>query len=291
MPINTDPRYVGRASITPADPVVAGQLGTWTITHEVGAYGYDEFARLKIASRFASDWGSPQFSGVGVQPDSRHRAERTEDLVGRSARSDPRDGRHRHDRGILRHPPGARAYLEHIRMLSPYTPESFDGSPRYWIAWAGSRVRGRDRLTTWVSNTTGDDDGIDVTIDAPADAVFRFRSPVLELEVGVDELADGRTRSFPAGGVDLRVFVRRLPARGNRRARLRAHRPVARARPLPPLLDPRDSRGWCAGLDEPRLSRRLSASYLSGIVEEFLEMADLCHVAPSNLSLPPRPGS
>ena len=62
MPINTDPRYVGRASITPADPVVAGQLGTWTITYEVGAYGYDEFARLKIASRFASDWGPPQFS-------------------------------------------------------------------------------------------------------------------------------------------------------------------------------------------------------------------------------------
>ena len=62
MPINTDPRYVARASMTPADSVVAGQLGTWTITYEVGAYGYDEFARLKIASRFASDWGPPQFS-------------------------------------------------------------------------------------------------------------------------------------------------------------------------------------------------------------------------------------
>ena len=62
MPINTDSRHVGRASITPADPVVAGQLGSWTITYEVGAYGYDEFARLKIASRFASDWGSPQFT-------------------------------------------------------------------------------------------------------------------------------------------------------------------------------------------------------------------------------------
>ena len=62
MPINTDPRYVGRASISPAGPVVAGELGTWTITYEVGAYGYDEFARLKIASRFASDWGPPQFT-------------------------------------------------------------------------------------------------------------------------------------------------------------------------------------------------------------------------------------
>jgi hypothetical protein len=37
MPINPDPRYVGRASITPADPVVAGQLGNWTISYEVGA--------------------------------------------------------------------------------------------------------------------------------------------------------------------------------------------------------------------------------------------------------------
>src|SRR5215831_15008810 len=62
MPINTDPQYVGKASISPAGPVVAGQLGTWTITYEVGAYGYDEFARLKIASRFASDWGTPQFT-------------------------------------------------------------------------------------------------------------------------------------------------------------------------------------------------------------------------------------
>jgi hypothetical protein len=141
--------------------------------------------------------------------------------------------------------------LEHIRMVSPYTPESFEGSARYRIAWAGSRVRGRDRLTTWdghvelsagrivdpvvfamenpekgirerserrvswVSNTTGDDDGIDVTIEAPADAVFRFRTPVIEFPVSVRELADGQTRTVPAGGVDLRVFVRRLPSRGH----------------------------------------------------------------------------
>jgi len=37
-------------------------VGRWTITYEVGAYGYDEFARLKIACRFASDWGPPQFT-------------------------------------------------------------------------------------------------------------------------------------------------------------------------------------------------------------------------------------
>jgi hypothetical protein len=142
---------------------------------------------------------------------------------------------------------------DHIRMVSPYFPESFEGSPRYRIAWAGSRVRGRDRLTTWdghvelsagrfvnavtfamenpekgirersarrvswVSNTTGDDDGIDVTIDAPPDAVFRFHSPVIQLQVKVGELADGQTRRFPADGVDLRVFMRRLPVHGHTR--------------------------------------------------------------------------
>ena len=140
--------------------------------------------------------------------------------------------------------------LEHIRMASPYGPGSFEGSNRYRIAWAGSRVRGRDRLTTWdgyvelsagrvvdavpfamenpekgirertdtrvgwISNTTGDDDGVDVTVDTPAGAALRFHTPVTRLEVRLSDLADGRTLTFPAGGVDLRVFLRRLPARG-----------------------------------------------------------------------------
>src|SRR5713226_10765248 len=66
MPINTDPRFIGRAWITPDAPVVAGAWGTWTFTYEVGAYGCDERARLKIASRFASDWGKPQFTDSKV---------------------------------------------------------------------------------------------------------------------------------------------------------------------------------------------------------------------------------
>src|SRR2546423_12785785 len=61
MPIKIDARFVGRAWITPDTPVVAGAWGTWTVTYEVGVYGYDERARLKIAWRFASDWGTPQF--------------------------------------------------------------------------------------------------------------------------------------------------------------------------------------------------------------------------------------
>ncbi len=62
MPIRSDPHFIGRAWITPDRAVVAGEVGTWTIAYEVGAYGYDERARIKIASRFASDWGRPQFT-------------------------------------------------------------------------------------------------------------------------------------------------------------------------------------------------------------------------------------
>jgi hypothetical protein len=139
--------------------------------------------------------------------------------------------------------------LERIGAITPYLPASFEGSKRYRVAWAGSRVRGRDRLTrwdghvelsagkivgatpyamenpekgivqqtatqvSWVSATTGDDDGVDLRLDAPADAVLRFRTPVIDLDVPIGELAAGEPREFPAGGVDLRVSMRRLPAR------------------------------------------------------------------------------
>lgn len=66
---------------------------------------------------------------------------------------------------------------------------------------------------TWVSNTTGDDDGVDLMVDAPPDAVLRLRTPVIDLDVRLGDLADGTTRTFPAGGIDLRVFMRRLPVR------------------------------------------------------------------------------
>jgi hypothetical protein len=140
--------------------------------------------------------------------------------------------------------------LEIIRTVSPYDAAAFEGSRRYRVAWAGSRVRGRDRLTrwdgslelsagrildavpfamenpekgitqrtasrvTWISNTTGDDDGVDLTLEAPPDAILRFRTPVIDLDVRLGDLDDGVTRTFPAGGIDLRVFLRRLAARG-----------------------------------------------------------------------------
>jgi hypothetical protein len=149
--------------------------------------------------------------------------------------------------------------LDVIHTVAPYTPASFDGSTRYRIAWAGSRVRGRDRLTSWdgylelsegrivaaepfamenpekgitkradrridwISNTTGDDDGVDVTLDAATGAVLRFRTPVIDFDLPLSDLAGGATRTFPAGGVDLRAFMRRLPARDHARELSIAH--------------------------------------------------------------------
>jgi hypothetical protein len=250
MPIRSDPRFVGRAWITPDRPVVAGEWGTWTFTYEVGAYGYDERARLKIASRFASDWGRPQFSDpAGANYTTVRLESRCPTAVASVTRGPVRITGRVAGTGPLERVDVFRG-LECVATLSPYTAAAFQGSARYRIAWAGSRVRGRDRLTTWdghlelsagrilaaeawamenpekgivrrearridwVSNTTGDDDGIDLTLDAPPETVVRFRSPVIDLDVRLHELADGVTRTFPAGGVDLRVFMRRLPVRG-----------------------------------------------------------------------------
>jgi hypothetical protein len=103
-------------------------------------------------------------------------------------------------------------------------------------------VRGRDRLTTWdghvelsegrileaatfamenpekgivertgarvrfVSNTTGDDDGLDVTLDAPAGAVIRFRTPVIDLDVPLADLHD----HLDVGTVQLRELCKQV---------------------------------------------------------------------------------
>ena len=140
--------------------------------------------------------------------------------------------------------------LELIETIRPYTPASFEASKKYRLSWGGSRVRGRDRLTkwdghcelsagkiagatpfamdnpekgivlqtatqvSWASTTTGDEDGVDFRLDAaPPDAVLKFRTPLLDVDVEVAELADGETKTFPAGGVDLFVKMRRLPSK------------------------------------------------------------------------------
>ena len=50
----------GWAEIDPAERVVVGSIGTWRLTYHVGLYGIDDGGTIKIARRFASDWGIPQ---------------------------------------------------------------------------------------------------------------------------------------------------------------------------------------------------------------------------------------
>lgn len=54
-----DDRF-GWVELAPADPVVAGSLGTWHLTYHAGLYGIDDGGRLKLAWKFISDWGQPQ---------------------------------------------------------------------------------------------------------------------------------------------------------------------------------------------------------------------------------------
>jgi hypothetical protein len=51
---------LGKVSLDPAGPVVAGSFGTWTLTLTVGSLGIDEGGTIKFAQRYASDWQTPQ---------------------------------------------------------------------------------------------------------------------------------------------------------------------------------------------------------------------------------------
>ncbi|HJP30972.1 MAG TPA: DUF3604 domain-containing protein [Candidatus Latescibacteria bacterium] len=58
-------QYYGWAELTPDGPVTAGSVGTWMLRYHVGEYGIDDGGTLKIAWRFASDWGKPQCDDAG----------------------------------------------------------------------------------------------------------------------------------------------------------------------------------------------------------------------------------
>ncbi|MFB6201349.1 MAG: DUF3604 domain-containing protein [Halorhabdus sp.] len=61
MATDTGESPYGRATIDPADPVVAGGHATWTITYTVGELGLDDGATLMVAFSQTSDMGDPQF--------------------------------------------------------------------------------------------------------------------------------------------------------------------------------------------------------------------------------------
>jgi hypothetical protein len=55
-----DRLYYGHASLEPQGQIEAGSNATFRLTYTVGRYGIDDGGTLKIAVRFASDWGYPQ---------------------------------------------------------------------------------------------------------------------------------------------------------------------------------------------------------------------------------------
>ena len=50
----------GWAEVSPQEKVVVGSSGTFSLIYHVGRYGIDDCGTVKIAVRFASDWGYPQ---------------------------------------------------------------------------------------------------------------------------------------------------------------------------------------------------------------------------------------
>ena len=117
---------------------------------------------------------------------------------------------------------------------------------RIRVAWAGARIRGRKRASTWDgelalsegriiaahgyafdspaegitetgerhvrwrSITTGDEDGVVLELDAPPTARLTFASEVASFELALADLADGPFR-LDAGGVGQVVTAERLP--------------------------------------------------------------------------------
>ena len=114
------------------------------------------------------------------------------------------------------------------------------------LSWKGARVRGRARMArwdgtlavaggrilavegyafdspaegiqnwdakgvSWRSITTGDSDGIVVTLEAQADTRLAVDTPLVSTEIPWSDLADG-SRRIAAGGVDLELTIERRP--------------------------------------------------------------------------------
>lgn len=131
----------------------------------------------------------------------------------------------------------------------PETVERSDHSIR--VAWSGQRIRARNRLVrwdgglsidrgrilkaegyafdsasegiqgvtersvSWKSVTTGDADGVILTLDAPPETVLRFRTDVVDRSVSLAEIARGPVR-VDAGGVQIAVVFEQMPTGAGR---------------------------------------------------------------------------
>lgn len=53
---------LGTIQLKETDDVIAGSLGTWTLTYIAGSYGIDSGGQIKIAFPLVTDWETPQFT-------------------------------------------------------------------------------------------------------------------------------------------------------------------------------------------------------------------------------------
>lgn len=133
--------------------------------------------------------------------------------------------------------------LEQIYTFPPTTERSKD---QIRMAWSGQRIRARNRLVrwdgsleidrgrilevegyafdspaegidtvtertvSWKSVTTGDADGVILTLDAPPETTLDFKTPVLNRCVSLQEINDSPL-VVDAGGIDMKVVFERLP--------------------------------------------------------------------------------
>ncbi len=140
--------------------------------------------------------------------------------------------------------------FEHKRILHTVRPAAFTRlthSRRIRISWRGSRIRGRGRRVNWdgvirsrqarivsatgifdtpidgirsisdhevtfVSQTTGDTDSIDLHLDDSTRGAIQFHSKAGQCEVDLREFSDESPRkSFDFGGLDMQVTIERYP--------------------------------------------------------------------------------
>jgi hypothetical protein len=88
---------LGKAEITPKHAVEAGSIGTWTIVYRPGLYGVDDGGGIRIARRFASDWGDPQTDDPASPNYLTARSSTTAALRSRQPRPSLAEGDHRTD--------------------------------------------------------------------------------------------------------------------------------------------------------------------------------------------------
>ncbi len=147
-------------------------------------------------------------------------------------------------------------------LLHRWPPVQERSPDQFRLSWKGARVRGRARMArwdgtltleggrilavegyafdspaegvqdwdaksvSWRSITTGDTDGIVVTLDAQADTLLAVDTPFVSNEIRWSELGDNCKR-IAAGGIDLELTIERRPLGLNERRFSASFRPAS----------------------------------------------------------------